>query len=232
MIQQIAKPIYHTGNGSMRNVASYGHIQEYCRDILSRIGWPNDKAADVSRLLGVTGCRCGEGVSTIAASLAAAAAYSGDYRVLLVDANIDEPSAHLRFRIPLYPGWGNLLQDRAGADKSIRPSSIINLSVLAAGTGDWRTLSDGHHTEMPEMIKEASEGYDLAVFDLPPASNSNKASMAAMLDGVVLVVEAERTHCDEIRRTCDSLTRSGARILGVVMNKYQQSIPEWLARAL
>ena len=183
--------------------------------------------------MGITSCRTGEGVSTIAASLATAAASWGNCRILLVDANIAEPSAHERFGVSLYPGWANILQNVDMPDKNIQPSSIFNLSVLAAGRRDSQTASAGFASGFPGFVKELTNDYDLTVFDLPPMDSSSEAAcLAAMLDGVVLVVEAESSDRDDVRRANELLSRFGGRPLGVVLNKFQQPVPEWLVRVL
>ena len=234
MIQQSVKSIVKSGNGALRNGHDHrGHIQEYCRSLLHRLPWPGKTGIDALRTLGITSCRQGEGVSTIAASLAAAAASWGDYRILLADANVAKPSAHECFGVPLYPGWANIHNDGDDLAKHIQPTSIFNLSVLAAGIRDEQNTSAGIDLGSPGLVKELADGFELAVFDLPPVESSNDAAhLAALLDGVVLVVEAESSNCDDVRRACELMTRFGARPLGVVLNKFRQSVPEWLARAL
>ncbi|MGA2797333.1 MAG: CpsD/CapB family tyrosine-protein kinase [Thermoguttaceae bacterium] len=234
MIQQSTQSIINPGNGALRNGHDRrGHIQEYCQSLLHRLRWPGERAANAPRTLGITSCRQGEGVSTIAASLAAAAASWGDYRILLADANVAKPSAHESFGVPLYPGWANIHKDGDALAKHIQPTSIFNLSVLAAGILDEQNTSAGVALGSPGLVKELTDGFDLSVFDLPPMeSTGDAAHLAALLDGVVLVVEAELSHRDDVRRACEQLTRFGARPLGVVLNKFRQSVPEWLARAL
>lgn len=234
MIQQSVKSVVKSGNGALRNGHDRrGHIQEYCRSLLHRLPWPGQTGVNALCTLGITSCRHGEGVSTIAASLAAAAASWGDYRILLADANVAKPSAHERFGVPLYPGWANINKDGDDLAKHILPTSIFNLSVLAAGIRDEQNTSAAIALGSPGLVKELADGFDLAVFDLPPMESSNDAArLAALLDGVVLVVEAEASNSDDVRRACELLTHFGASPLGVVLNKFRQSVPEWLARAL
>jgi capsular exopolysaccharide synthesis family protein len=234
MIQQTAKSIVKSGNGALRNGHDRrGHIQEYCRSLLHRLQWPGERTVNAPRTLGITSCRQGEGVSTIAASLAAAAASWGDYRIMLADANVAKPSAHECFDVPLYPGWANIQREGDDLAKIIQSTSIFNLSVLTAGIRDEQNTYADVTFESAGLVKELANGFDLVIFDLPPIDSSNDAArLAALLDGVVLVVEAEISHRDDVRRACEQLTRFGARPLGVVLNKFRQSIPEWLARAL
>ncbi len=127
---------------------------------------------------------------------------------MLADANVAEPSAHQCFGVPLYPGWANIHKNGDALAKHIQPTSIFNLSVLAAGIRDGQNTSAGIDLGSPGLVKELVDGFDLAVFDLPPMHDSKDAArLAALLDGVVLVVEAELNHRDDVRRTCELLTR-------------------------
>ncbi len=69
-------------------------VRRYHEAILHRLDWPGNGSSDKLRTLGVTSCSRGEGVSTLAAGLAATAAVLGDARVLLIDANFAAPAAH------------------------------------------------------------------------------------------------------------------------------------------
>jgi len=52
------------------------------------------------------------------------------------------------------------------------------------------------------------------------------------MDGVILVVEAERTKAEVIRKIRKDLEATGVNILGVVLNKKRSYIPEYLERFL
>ena len=63
-------------------------VQQHYRAVLRRLGWPpHDETAPLATL-GVTSCHHGEGVTTVAAQLAATAAATPNQRVLLVDAHL------------------------------------------------------------------------------------------------------------------------------------------------
>ena len=46
------------------------------------------------------------------------------------------------------------------------------------------------------------------------------------------VVEAEQATVEDALRTKQLLTRCGARLVGAIMNKYQEHLPNWLRRTL
>ena len=56
--------------------------------------------------------------------------------------------------------------------------------------------------------------------------------MAGLLAGVVLVIEAEQTRFESAQRATRSLQQAQANLLGVILNKRPQHIPEWLYERL
>ena len=54
--------------------------------------------------------------------------------------------------------------------------------------------------------------------------------MTAFVDGVVLVVQAERTKREVVQRSMESIANFQGNILGVVLNRKKYYIPEFLYR--
>ena len=65
--------------------AYHGILLQHCQMILGHLNWPGGSGL---RSLGVTSCLSDEGVSTVAAHLAATAASSDNGPILLVDAYV------------------------------------------------------------------------------------------------------------------------------------------------
>lgn len=171
------------------------------------------------RAIGVTSCAGGEGASTVAANLAISAARTG-CRVLLVDANIASPAVARALHVSPRPGLAELLSGEAEPEEAVHPTGVPNLFAIPAGpaldddaTGcDWSRLS--------ENVELLVKRYDLVIFDLPPADELSPAAViASVLDGAVLVVEADRTCGQAALRAKRQLQSGGAKLLGVVLNK-------------
>ena len=184
------------------------------------------------RTLGLTSCAGGEGVSTVAAQLACAAASSGLGRVLLVDANLARPSVHHLFALESWPGLAEVLLEAVPVGDLIQPTGVANLAVLAAGRVGER-LSRLHAALEETPLEALQEGFDLIVFDLPATTaGPSTARLAARLGGAMLVIEAESTPSDSALREAELLAQAGVRLLGVVFNKQRQYVPSWLNRHL
>jgi Mrp family chromosome partitioning ATPase len=159
----------------------------------------------------------------------AATAAGGQHRVLLVDANLGRPRVHRIFDLPCSPGLGEVLVSPGRASEAIRPSVFGNLSVLCAGEVSGKALVDVG--ELSDALEAVRAGYDLVVFDLPAAGESSFAvCVAGMLDGVILVVEAERVRWEVADRAKHRLLGAKTQLLGTVLNKRRQYGPAWMNR--
>ena len=185
------------------------------------------------KTIGITSCYSGEGVSTVAAQLAVTAASSGEHRVLLADANFARPSTERTFALEPGPGLGEVLLRGEDLSSLVRPSSVANLSVLTAGQLNGESSPAYDAGSLGGVIEALKDAFDLAVFDLPAACQPGSVfRLAGLLDGVVLVVEAERVRWEVAQRTVEQLTRANVCLLGAVLNKRRQHVPDWLYRTL
>lgn len=171
-------------------------------------------------ILGVTSCRSGEGVSTIATNLAIVAAATGRQRVLLAEARWRRPSLARRFRIAPEPGLGELLRSQCEAPQAIRSTDWAQLSVLPAGLGlaQSESLIDGSAAR--GVLADLRSHCDLLVLDLPPLEEAGAAlPLADLVDDLLLVVEAERLPVEVLRRARLQLGQVRSRLAGAILNK-------------
>jgi capsular exopolysaccharide synthesis family protein len=210
-----------------------GLDREHFRTLLRRLPCLNATDDDSVRLLGVTSCRSGEGVSTIASGLSIAAAESGSHRILLVDFHLNRPTVASTFHVTTVPGLAEMLPGGRPLDSVIRRTSLPNLFLLTSGGGDGDPSLVYDSDALPRFAASLKDEFDLVVFDMPPAGEASSTTrLAGRLDGVLLVVEAQQATVEDALRTKQLLTRCGARLVGAIMNKYQEHLPNWLRRTL
>ena len=71
--------------------------------------------------------------------------------------------------------------------------------------------------------------YTAVIVDCPPVLPCRESALtAAVADGTILVVEAERTRRAEIAQTRIILDQLGATLLGVVLNRRRRRVPRFL----
>ena len=73
--------------------------------------------------------------------------------------------------------------------------------------------------------------YDYVLVDCPSMNESGDAAFfASAVDGVVLVVEAEKTRKEQVRNALNTFETADANVLGCVFNKRSYPIPDWIYR--
>lgn len=159
-----------------------------------------------------------EGKTTAAVNCAMALAQHGT-KVLLVDADLRQPSLHQFFGLELNPGLRNALGAEPSADLSHEIAQQPGLWVLTAGdcqSGGSRAL-DARLVE--PLIQQWRKTYDYVVIDTPPATLvSDALVLSACADAAVLVIRSGMTSRRAIRRTRDALQRAHANVSGILLN--------------
>lgn len=183
------------------------------------------------KVVGVTSCTPGEGVSTVTANLAATAASVFDWPVLLIDGNLARPSLAAWFGDIRREGLADVLIGSGEAADVVRDAPEPNLSILTAGTAVARTRAGFDPACIQQLLVSLKSEYGLILIDLAAATQTSTCwSFASALDGVLLVLEAERVATQVAQQVKQKLIAAGTTPLGVVLNKHREHLPAWLNR--
>ncbi len=179
----------------------------------------------------VTSCNRGEGKTTVALQLARAAAIEAELSVLLIDAHPAHPELAELFGYRPTPGFADVLDGQATADEVVCATAIKGLDLVPFGglhPGRVSRYEPEHlRTKLAELRTAGGAGYDLLILDGPSSFGELDLTLsAAFLDGVVLVIECERTRWEVVRNYQDRLREGNANLLGAVMNKRKYYIPK------
>jgi polysaccharide biosynthesis transport protein len=167
------------------------------------------------KLVAVTSCAAGAGVTSTAAGLAASLSETGEGNVLLVNMNVRDGEAHHFYKGKLACGLDAVLE------KGSRESALVqgNLYVVREQENDDRLpriLPKRFSHLVPKM---KNSDFDYIIFDMPPVSQiSITPRLARFMDMVLLVIESEKTDRDVAARAAAILSQ-GKTNVGVVLNK-------------
>ena len=145
----------------------------------------------------VTSSVAGEGKTFTAINLALSIAMEMDRRVLLVDADVAQPS--IPHRLGLSPGKGllDLLSDPSvQLSECLLRTNIDKLTILPAGTPHARSTELLASEAMSRLVADLMNRYPdrVVIFDTPPLlASSESRVLATYLGQVLFVVEADRT---------------------------------------
>lgn len=175
----------------------------------------------------------GEGVSTVTLGLAAAMAEGSRQGVLVMDLNSTTPT--LAGRLGLLPrcGLGELLAKAATRSEAVLESQLPHLFLLGQG----RVRADFSRPDSIALFEELLKGmradFDSIVLDGGSLETCpDSLLVAGRTDGVILVVQAERTGPETIREASIRLRMAGANVLGVVLNRRREYLPRFISRTL
>ena len=171
----------------------------------------------------VTSANPAEGKSTTAANLAITFAQTGK-KVLLVDADMYKSTLHILFNIRRLPGLSDYILGNATFEKVVQKNILDHLDIICSGMAPLTPVEIPRSENMKALFKLALQTYDVVIFDSPPVLSATDASLlASEVDGTVLVVCYDSTRAPEIDRVMESLESVGARVLGVLLNKFDVS---------
>ena len=179
----------------------------------------------VLRVVMFSSAQGGEGTSTVALQFAQSLAH-GSARVLFVDVHARRPVCFAddtqRFAV-LDPRVSSPVM--AGI---MTPNlAAIPVTEEAARTGSVSAAS------VRAIIDAAMGSFDWVVLDGPPAVESPEvASIAAQVDGVVMVLHAGRAKRPVVTRAVEMLRKAGGRVLGTVLNRRVHEIPGFIYRRI
>jgi uncharacterized protein involved in exopolysaccharide biosynthesis/Mrp family chromosome partitioning ATPase len=176
------------------------------------------------KLVSVTSCGVGAGVSTIAAGLAASLSETGEGNVLLVDMNVANGSARRFYRGDLECGIGDVL------GKETRSQAMVQDKLyLVSETQAMEGLPSALPTRFKSLVPRLkASDFDYIIFDMPPVTETSiTPRLSKFMDTVLMVVEAEKTSVDVIRRANSILAESRANV-SVILNKQQDYLPKLL----
>ena len=178
------------------------------------------RATELS-VLAVAGPTVGDGKTTTAINLAGALSQAPDARVLVIDADLRQPSlaAYLGLDDPDQPGLVAAILDPAISLKDVvRRLAPFNLDVLPAGVPRGGISDILRSPRLDAFVQWARQQYACVVVDTPPLLPVfDSALLAKSVDGVLVVVSANRTPRKLLGEALNMLDAS--KVLGIVFNR-------------
>lgn len=169
----------------------------------------------------VTSAQLAEGKSTSAHAIAVALGRIGK-TVLLCDADLRRPSLHRRIGSDNARGLSTLLTSRSPLGAVTTPSGLPQVTLLTSGPIPPSPTELLSGARLREVIEEARATFDVVLIDAPPVLGlADAPAMAALVDGVVFVVEADRSHHGSLKVALRRLRAVNPKLLGGVLTKFE-----------
>lgn len=195
-------------------------VTEAYRIIRSNIEF--ETADDPVKSIVVTSAGPGEGKSLMVANLGIIMAQAG-LRTVIVDADLRQPVQHRLFQIPNSKGLAEAVSE-AELDLSdqLIDTNVPNLQVLTSGEVPPNPAELLRSDGMQKVLAGLRQKDYLVICDSPPALGLADAGILAnRVDGLLLVIEAGRTHRDAARQAISQLHQANANVIGAILNRWR-----------
>jgi len=182
---------------------------------------------DSARVVVFTASESGNGCSSICACAAELLEEQVNGTVCLVDANLRQPGLHQQFGVENHYGFADALQGSEPILRYARSMSRPNLWLVSCGSSPDAALPLLSTDRMRKRISELRSSSDYVLIDASAMNVSNDATaLAAAADGMVIVLKANFTRRETMRKTVHDLQAAKVRVLGAVLNQRTFPIPQ------
>jgi capsular exopolysaccharide synthesis family protein len=203
-------------------VAPQSPAAERYRALRTRLAQSDN--GQVRRVVLVTSPGKHDGKTVTALNLALTMAQEFQRRVVIVDADLRQPSVHRLLGLPPGPGLVDVLTGTATLEEALVEIPEHHLTVLRAGRTYERPAEMLGSTPMRRLIDSLRNQFDRIVVDSAPAVVSDPNAVAPLTDGMLLVVRASATTKPDIARAIGTL--GAANVLGMVLNESAAPLSE------
>ncbi|MBU0995310.1 MAG: CpsD/CapB family tyrosine-protein kinase [Proteobacteria bacterium] len=175
------------------------------------------------KTLMITSVQQGEGKTITAINMALTFARAFNQTVLLVDSDLKQQSVHQYMNYESEIGLIDYLLDDRPVQELIVWPGIDKLTIMSGG----RMIQDStellNSQKMKVLVEQMKERYQdrYILFDVPPIiGRADALAFAAVVDCILIVVQAYRTPKNKIKEALDLMP--GEKLLGFVLNRQRQ----------
>jgi len=153
--------------------------------------------------------------------------------ILLVDGDLRRGRLSKYLGLKSEAGLSDLITNGANINDALLNIGINNLTIMPAGKLPHNPAETLGSTKINNLISLLKTKYDFIIFDAPPIIPVTDAGLlGAQTDGVIMVIQANRTQRGVVTHGEDLLKQAQAKILGYILTNIQYHIPAYIYRYL
>jgi len=172
------------------------------------------------KTLMITSPSPGEGKTTVSLNLSGSFALNG-MKTLLFDTDLRKPRVHNAMGVNRIPGFVDYFFEQVSYEDIIRKSDMENLYYITTGTIPPNPSEILGSKQMQTFIDKLKKEFDIIIFDTAPIiAVSDSEILATYVDATLLVISANKTEKELVKRSVDVLSRDKNNFIGLVLNNF------------
>ena len=190
----------------------------FYRKILKKIGFIEKANQSVKSLL-ITSPRLREGKSITVSNLGIVTAQAG-FKTIIVDVDWKKPVQHRLFDVSNEIGLMDLLTNTDLVTKEqLQATGVPNLQILTVGNLPGNPVEMLTPKRMKQILSDLTRISNVIILDAPSTTIKEGEILYGLVDGVILVIDSNRTTTTSVKQAMTSLYLTGGKVVGGILNK-------------
>ena len=195
-------------------------VSEAFKSLRARMQMATSGGKQVKTIL-ITSPGEGEGKTMVAVNLAFSLAQLKK-KTLLIDCDLRKPRLHKIMVTGKAPGLADLLVEKASLKDVLRRSKLEYLRYITSGTINRDSTEIFDSNLLEDFLSLMKSHFDFIIIDSAPiVAVIDSEIIAKYVDGVILVVSADRTESRLMSEAVNAISKTQAPILGTVLNDFK-----------
>ncbi|MFA6627962.1 MAG: CpsD/CapB family tyrosine-protein kinase [Bacilli bacterium] len=208
----------------LRGIVEDTHVQEAFEKLQVNIGLAS--VDEKIKVIQITSSAQDEGKSTVAVNLAFSYLNRG-FKVLVVDLDLRRPKIHRNFELPNENGIVDFASGKCAKESLIKHTKY-GIDVVFSGKKTPYPAKILESEMIHNLLAEAKEAYDFIILDTPPISVVvDPILVSKYVDGVLFIVQADKTKKSIIKESLKTLENAQANVLGLVITSVKDKYTKY-----
>ncbi len=201
-------------------------IKEATSTVMQALGRLDLVGDEEKQVVLITGVSEGEGKTFLAIQLACALAGDKRTKILLIDANFENPTVSTLLGQDNKKGLIDALKHLSRVRDVIYPTILENLEVIPTGDVEKRHSLGFYKKSLRGILGKIRADYDGIIIDGSGVLTSTDAPIfASEADHTIMIVKSEHTRREPFAKAIGVLSEVGVKCFGVILNFRRYRIP-------
>jgi polysaccharide biosynthesis transport protein len=167
----------------------------------------------------ITSTRPSEGKTVIATQLGISLAQTSR-QVLIIDADMRQPTLHQKLDVPRAPGLSEVLSGKTTLKEALRQTHVDGLWALPAGERPENAAELLASKAFAALLKTIDDRFEWTIIDSAPVmAVTDPCIISPLVGGVLFVVGSEMTSRDSVQTAIEELEAVNTRFIGTILNR-------------